>query len=135
MLRILFGIFVVLHGLVHLLYFAQALRRVELRPGMAWPDASWAFSRLLGDKTARTLAAVLCVLAAIGFAAGGLGVLLAGAWARPLIVASAALSTAIWVLFWDGKLRDLANQGIVAVLINAALLVAVLVLQWPSPGS
>jgi hypothetical protein len=34
-------------------------------------------------------------------------------------------------LFWDGKIERLDDQGLVAILINAAILVAVLVLQWP----
>jgi hypothetical protein len=46
--RFRLGIFLVLHGLVHLLYFGQSARYFELKPGMTWPDGAWAFSRLLG---------------------------------------------------------------------------------------
>jgi hypothetical protein len=35
------------------------------------------------------------------------------------------------VLFWDGKRQELKDQGLIAVLINAAILVAVLALQCP----
>jgi len=58
MIRILFGVFLVLHGLVHLLYYGQSARHFELQPGMVWPDGSWAFSRLLGDELVRSLAGV-----------------------------------------------------------------------------
>ena len=34
MLTILFGIFLILHGLVHLLYAGQSSRLFELQPGM-----------------------------------------------------------------------------------------------------
>jgi hypothetical protein len=47
-----------LHALAHLLYAGHALRFFELRPGLTWPDGAWAFSRPLGDETARRLAAV-----------------------------------------------------------------------------
>ena len=42
MVRILVSLLVILHGLVHLLYFGQSARLFELQPGMGWPDGSWA---------------------------------------------------------------------------------------------
>jgi hypothetical protein len=131
MLTILFGLFLVLHGLVHLLYFGQSRKLFELQPGMVWPDGSWAFSKFLGDEATRLLASVCCVLAALGFVAGGIGIFLQQAWWRPLVVGSAAFSAAIFFLLWDGQLQKLANQGAIAILINLAILVAVLVLRWP----
>jgi len=74
MLGYLFGAFLVLHGLVHLLYFGQSRKLLELQPGPTWPDGSWAFSRLLGDETTRLLASIACLLAAVGFVVGGAGV-------------------------------------------------------------
>lgn len=71
MLSFFIGIFIVLHGLVHLLYFGQSRRLFELRPGMDWPDGSWLFSRLFSDETTRTLASVSYIIAAIGFVVGG----------------------------------------------------------------
>ena len=134
MVQFIFGVFLVLHGLVHVLYFGQSARRFELRPGMVWPDGAWAFSKLLGYKTTRNLASSACILAAIGLGAGGAGVLISRAWWRPVIVAAATFSSVAFMLFWNGKLRQLADQGAVAILINLAILVAVLVLQWPPLG-
>ncbi len=133
MVQLICGVFVVLHGLVHLLYFGQSARRFELRPGMVWPDGSWAFSKLLEDKTTRNLASAACVIAAIGFITGGAGLLLSLTWWRPVIVAAAAFSSIAFLLFWDGKLRRLDAQGAIAILINVAILVAVLVLARPVP--
>ena len=134
MLRYLVGAFIVLHGLVHLLYFAQSRRVFELQPGMAWPDGSWAFSRLLGDEATRQLASITCILAAIGFIVGGAAILLGQAWWRPVVVGAAAFSAAVFFLFWNGKAQNLAQQGAIAILINLAILVYVLVLQWPDFG-
>jgi len=132
MVRIIFGIFIVLHGLVHLLYFGQSARFFELQPGMTWPDGAWAFSKLLGDGTTRALAGVLLVLAAIDFVAGGAGILLKQAWWRPLVLSAAAFSTVIYILLWDGAWQNLDDKGLIAILINVAILVAVLVFQWPN---
>jgi len=38
------------------------------------------------------------------------------------------------ILFWNGKMQKLADQGLIAVLINVTILVAVLILQWPNWG-
>ena len=130
-MQFIFGVFLVLHGLVHLLYAGQSARRFELKPGLTWPDGSWAFSKLLGDAATRTLASIACVTAAIGFIAGGAGVLFSLTWWRTVIVAVAIFSTMAYILFWDGKLHRLPDQGAVAILINLAILAAVLVLQWP----
>ena len=131
MVQFIFGVFLVLHGLVHLLYSGQSARRFELRPGLVWPDGSWAFSKLLGDKATRTLASTANIIAAIGFVASGAGVLISQVWWRPLVVAATTFSSVAFILFWNGKLRQLADQGAVAILINLAILVAVLVFQWP----
>jgi hypothetical protein len=132
MQTIIAGIFFVLHGLVHLLYFGQSRRLFELRPKMVWPDSSWAFSKLLGDETTRLLASISLVLAAIGFVAGGVGIFIRQAWWRPMVVGSAAFSTLIFIFFWDGKLQALDDQGWVGLLINLAILIAVFLLKWPS---
>ena len=131
MIRVISGVFLVLHGLVHLLYFGQSARLFELQVGMTWPDASWAFSKLLRDNSTRTLASVFCIAAATGFVIGGAGILFGQSWWRTAVIVSAALSGVLYILFWNGRFQHLDNQGGVGLLIDAAMLVAVLVLRWP----
>lgn len=132
MLRFIIGVFIVLHGLVHLLYFGQSWRLFELQPGLVWPEGSWAFSKLLGAEATRLLASVSCILAALGFVVGGIGIFLRQAWWRPVVVGVAAFSAVIFILFWDGEMRKLADKGGIGLLINIAILVAVLIWQWPA---
>ncbi len=134
MSRFLVGVFIVLHGLVHLLYSGQSRRLFELQPGMVWPDGSWAFAKLLGNETTRLVASILYTLAAIGFVAGGVGLFAKQAWWRPAIIGSAIFSAVIVILFWNGQLQNLNDQGLIALIINTAILVALLVLRWPSVG-
>jgi hypothetical protein len=131
MLRFVLGVFIVLHGLVHLLYFGQSRRLFELQPGMAWPDGSWIFARLLSADATRWLASAACLLAAALFIAAGLGIFGRQVWWRPVIVASAAFSAVLFIFFWNGGFQKLDNQGGIAILINLAILGSVLVLQWP----
>ncbi len=131
MIKVVVGIFLILHGLVHLLYLGQGARLFELQPGMVWPDGSWAFAKLLGDNGARTLAGIGCILAAAGFVIAGVGVFFGQSWWRPAVVASAAFSAILYLLFWNGHIQGLDSQGGVGLLIDVAILVSVLVFQWP----
>ncbi len=131
MVRILFGVVIVLHGLVHLLYFGQSARFYELQPGMVWPDGSWVFSKLLGDAATRSTANVLLILAAVGFVTGGAGMFLNQAWWQPVVVSAAVLSSVVYILLWDGRFQGLDNKGGLGILINLAILVSLLVFRWP----
>ena len=130
-MKIVAGIFLIIHGLVHLLYFGHALRYFELQPGMAWPDGSWAFSKVEGVKPARRLAGILCVMAALVFTTSGI-LLLAnvGAW-RKVVLVAAGFSSLIYILFWDGKIQKLNDKGGICILINLAIFVVAYVVQWP----
>ena len=131
-MRYVLGIFFVLHGLIHLLYSGQSARRFELKPGMIWPDGSWAFSRLLGNETTRNLATISLILVAIGLIVGGTGILINQAWWRPVIVGAVGFSSAVFILLWNGRMQNLDGQGVVGIIINMAILLAVLILRWPS---
>jgi len=131
MISILFAVFLILHGLVHMLYFGQSARYFELQPGMVWPDGSWTFFRLLGQAGTRNLASILLALAAIGFVVGGVGIFTKQAWWRPAVLGTAVFSSVIYLLFWDGGFQHLDNKGGVGILINLAILVALLIFQWP----
>lgn len=129
---ILFGAFIVLHGLVHLLYFGQSRRIFELQPGMVWPDEAWALSRVLGNESTRWLASISLVAAAIGFVVGGIGLLLGQDWWQPVVVGMSAFSAVLYILFWDGGRQNLADKGAVGLLINLGIVTAVLLFQWPT---
>ncbi len=127
MLNILFGIFVALHGMVHLLYAGQSSRLFELQSGMIWPDGSWALSRMAGTGFTRLLASIALVLGALAFVVGGGGLVLKQSWWRPVVLASASFSSLIYILFWDGSFQGLANKGAVGILINIGILAVALI--------
>jgi hypothetical protein len=62
------------------------------------------------------------------------GVFAGQSWWRPAVAASAAFSGLSVLLFWDGKMRKLADQGLIALIINVSILIAVVVLGWPDLG-
>lgn len=131
MIKILFGVFIILHGLVHLLYFGHSQKYFDLQQGMTWPDGSWAFSSLLGDSTTRSLASTLCVLIAITLVLGGIGLFAKWELWRSIVVSGVVLSTVTYLLLWNGKLHALNNQGLIAIIINLVILAGFFIFKWP----
>jgi hypothetical protein len=123
MFNIFLGIFMVLHGAVHLLYAAQSRGLFELKPGSTWPAGSWAFATSLGEKGTRSLAIGLCILVAAGFVLAGLGAAFSQPWWQPLASASALLSALLYLLLWNGRMESLDAQGGIGVLIDLAILI------------
>lgn len=131
MAKTAFGIFIVLHGLVHLWYVVLAQRLVDFKPEMGWSGQSWAFTSVLGDPATRLLATVVFVLVTAGMVIGGTGVVVQASWWRPLLIGTLVVSSLGIVLFWDGGMAMLMEKGVLGLLINVALLVTLLGFNWP----
>lgn len=127
MLRFAIGIFIILHGLVHLWYVTLSQGLVEFQPEMGWAGNSWLLSNLLGDAATRSLASAGYILGAIAFAAAGVGILVNSGWWRPMLLGSAVFSSAVIALLWDGSTQMLVQKGLLGLAINVAILVALLV--------
>ncbi len=120
MTRILIGVFLMVHGLVHAgLAAAPIPKDASSRPGSFFthPSRSWVLRRLrISSGGVRAIGWLLVVMTSLGFVLAGLAALgvplLAGAIA-PLVVCSAILSLVLVVVFWHpwltlGALIDLA---------------------------
>ena len=130
MLRVVIGVFLILHGLVHLLYFALSRKLFELEPPLqGWPERSWVFSNLLADATTRSLASLLYLVAMLIFVVSGLAFLFQAEWWTPLAVSASLLSSAVIFLFWDGTLQRLPDKGFIGILINIVVIVGVLLID------
>ena len=131
MLAIFFGIFMILHGMVHLLYAGQSWGLFELRPEMTWPQESWLVSKLLKEQGVRMMAPAFLMIAALGYAAGSVGIFFQADWWRLVTAVAAAFSSLLFIISWNGKFQSLDDQGVIGVLINLAILVVILVFNWP----
>ncbi len=96
---------------------------------MIWPVQSWVFSRLLSETNTRRLASITFLLPALGFFAGGISLFLKKVWWLPVVISSAAFSSIVILLFWDGKLQNLDDQGGIGLLINLIIMVALLIIH------
>lgn len=75
------------------------------------------------------LASVAYVLVAPGFAVGGLGYGIRADWWEEDVNGAAVLSAVTIVVLWDGQFDLLVEKGAVGVLIDVAILVAVVALR------
>jgi len=128
-----------LHGVAHGRAFFCLAATASGGGSRIWiPVRSWLFPKA-SQKTAAAIAAVFWLLATIGFVAAGLGFLgfiLPGEYWRQLSLVSAVISTLGTVLFsgiWPGApdKRLSTADTIISLVVNAAVIVALLVLQWP----
>jgi len=126
--RIFLGVFLIFHGMVHAMYIGHALRWFELRPGMPWPTGAWTLSSL-SDGALRAFAAITIGLASLGLMLGGAGMLLKWDWADWVAIGGAMLASVAHVLLWSGKWSEAADHGAYGVFINAAAVVAILVIR------
>lgn len=121
-MKIVLGIFLILHGLVHLLYSGQSFRFFELRKGMMWPDQSWLFAKMFSEKSNRWLAGGLGFIIMLGFMVSAIGLFLNNPWWKPVVLVTSILSSLNFILFCDGRLKNIDDQGVYALLINSILI-------------
>ena len=132
MARIIVGAFLLLHGIVHLLYFGHSQKFFELQPGLMWPEGSWFLSSVLNMNEIRLIASASMLISAIVFILAGVGLFFKQTWWRVIIIIAIAFSSLVYLLLWNGKMERLPDQGLVGILINLALLVFVLIFNLPN---
>ena len=128
-MRIALGVFIIFHALVHLMYVGQALRWFELKPGMDWPDEARFLPSGISDHDIRTFAALAIGTTALAMIVGVAGFLARAGWGNWTIIAGAALVSLAHVLLWSGRWAEFADDGGIGVIINVAVIAAVLVLR------
>ena len=132
MLHIIVGVFLILHGLVHLMYVGTARGWIPSNGDTIWDGRSWVFTRTLGASRTMTLATIVHTATTLVFAVAGIGLVAKQPWWEAWAVAGAILSTAGIVLFWDGSPKNPVQKGLLGIVINVAILAAVLYFGWPS---
>lgn len=129
MLRVLSGIFITLHGLVHLWYVVLSQEWIEFEPDMGWTSQSWLLSGLLEETVTRSLAGVIFMLATVAFVVSGIGIFAQADWWRTALLSSAIFSSASVLLYWDGSLEMIVEKGLIALLINVGIIIVLFLLE------
>lgn len=121
--------FLLIHGMLHV-WVGSGMTKDSSGNLIGWSGQSWVLSKSLAEKTVRTIGIILWAVTTIGFIGAGIGVFVQQEWWRPLASLSAAIGIIVLVLSWDG-LKPTPLYYILGPILNAALLIALLVVQWP----
>ena len=124
-MRILTGVFILLHGLVHMWYVTLSQGWVEYQADMGWTGKSWLLTNLLGDSATHTLATVFYSLSTFLFLIASVGIFANQDWNRPWPLAASIVSSVAIVIFWDGRFNLIVQKGLLGLLINVVILIAI----------
>ena len=125
MSRTFAGIFIILHGLVHIWYVVLSFNLVTFQPDMGWTGSSWLFTSLKSNQLIRIFAGVLFILSTILFVISGITILTNFSGANTILSIAAILSTITLLVFWDGKTDMIVQKGVIGVIINLVIIVTV----------
>lgn len=117
------SLFLVAHGWAHIWYVILSRRLVDFEEWMVWTGESWIFSGVIGEQTRLSIATLGYGGSLMGFIVGGILLNLNKPSWRTVALASALISSATVLLFWDGELSMLKEKGIFGLLINLAIIV------------
>lgn len=123
--RLILALVLVAHGIGHVLFLAPCLGFTQ------WGQSahSWLLTRIVGDVPTRAIGGLLWLVVIVGLMAAGVGLLGQQSWWRTLAVGSAGVSLLALILFAGG----IGTQPLLsAALMDIAILVALLWVQWPS---
>lgn len=125
-MMIIAGIFIILHGLVHLWYVLLSFQWIKFQPDMGWTGNSWILSSSKERSFIRFISGTLFIIAAISFLISGIGVFLNAVWWEILILVSVVFSSLILLFFWDGKFDMMIQKGVIGLLINFVIVAIIL---------
>ncbi|MBI9051390.1 MAG: hypothetical protein JEZ00_18340 [Anaerolineaceae bacterium] len=113
-----FGIFMLLHGLVHIWYIVLSRQWVAFTPEMGYSGQSWLLSKPLGDGSTRLLASLLYGLSTVVMVIAAISILCNGGWMRPWLIIGSICSAMTILICWDGSFERIIEKGLIGFLIN-----------------
>ena len=129
---IILGVFLILHGAVHIWYVAMARGLISADADTIWNGRSWLFTRRLGDQTTMTLATIVFSAITLVFAVAGIALVARQEWFSTWAITGSILSMAAIIGFWDGRPDHPIEKGLLGIILDVAILVALLYFEWPS---
>lgn len=122
MQNVLFSIFLILHGLVHLWYFTLAAKLVEFKAEMGWDISASMISRILSQSSASNIAMISYPIIAFTFVVVGVLWNFNEDLSKNLLVVISIVSSIFIILFWDGSFDKVVENGLVGLIANFIVL-------------
>ena len=122
--KLIFGLFLILHGLIHLLYLGLSQDLIT-DPDIHWSRESWLLSNFLSDGFLKDISLILYSASILFFLVAGLLYMTEFKNRKAVVYFSAIFSTITILIFWNGSLQHLDDQGFVGILINIIIMIIV----------
>ena len=126
----LFGILLILHGLVFIMFLVY----VKL-PGdegyFGWSRKSWLLDRFLDEKIVKIIGIVLWILVLISFFGTGIVILVKHESWRIIDIIASFISLFAFILFWN-ELKPKPKYFILGPIIAIVNIIALLIVKWPT---
>lgn len=124
------GIFMLLHGLVHIWYIVLSQEWVKVEAEMGWTGKSWLLSSWINQNITSASAAIFYGLSAFTFVIASIGLFAKTEWTRPWLMAASILSALTILVFWDGDFFKLIEKGALGFIISVGFLVSITAFKW-----
>lgn len=128
-MRLALAIFIVVHAMVHLMYVGHAARWFELKTGMAWPDGARFVPSGMSDQSVRTFAVAAITTTGLAMIVGAVAMMAKAGWGDWVVIGAATLVSIAHALLWSGKWSDFSEHGGIGVVINVAVIAAIVALR------
>jgi hypothetical protein len=128
LLRIVLAVVVLAHGIGHVLFAPLAFSAMRIPAS----GQSWLLTGTVGKGFTDVIATGVALGLVVAFSVGAYGVFTQATWWRPLLIAASAISIGLIALYWDGLPT---SSAFFALAFDALVLVALLVLHWPSEAA
>lgn len=122
MIKVIAGVIILLHGLVHGWFVILAAGYVNYKSNMGWTQESWILSEILEPVALKKLAIILFSTCGILFVAAALGISAESLWKMNSLVVAAVFSSISIILFFDGNWQMLVQKGLVGLIINGFII-------------
>ncbi len=122
MLKTIFSIVIILHGLIHIWYLLLFSKVVKYFPEMGWTGESWLMSGFSKILWVRYTGIILYSLTCLLFVSSGISLMANSSLTIYLLNISAILSSVLIVFFFDGRFDMLIQKGLVGLILNVTII-------------
>ncbi len=130
MWHILFGILLILHGLIFILFLIY-VKLPENEGYFGWSRKSWLLDRVLNEKIVKIVGIVLWILVLGGFLGSGIVILVKHESWRIIDIIASFISLFAFILFWN-ELKPKPIRFILGPIIAIVNIIALLIVKWPT---
>ena len=130
MLHILFGILLIIHGLVFFMFLIY-VKLPEEEGYFGWSRKSWLLDRFLVEKIVKIVGIVLWVLVMVGFVVSGIVILSKNESWRIIDIIVSFFSLFTFALFWN-ELKPKPKYFILGPIIAFINIITLLIDKWPT---